>query len=425
VARVHRSVAGLVAVGVLLALTGCVGFRESPPPRGSDRALERIIARIDRVDGVASVTGDVHQRDVKDHPDDWLAVLTIRASTSDLAVADRVRSIARAGVPGARVVASLAFPHPAGEPVVVVDPMRAELVTFAGRVLTMPFVHTADIHDAAIRLTLRGDPALSDVVPRIRPVPAAVPTTVAPSGGDGLGEEVEITARQPGTAALATIDALRSDPRTLRVSASAGTTYAAADASQGPEGIQVRVATSDVRGAVSRLAATADETADAHIAPRGSYAVRSARGADEVTGPLGLPAGTPQPDDSVPPWSPTDVGAAEAALRAFLDRSVAATGVPASVTTGREQCTPSGATLPTGTRATAETLVPVFDRYDDAQEPFDSVTASWSTDGLRMTDRAMGLDHWSAPSAAAPLASATIRGSAEGIRLAAESVCVG
>ncbi|MBE7163644.1 MAG: hypothetical protein INR72_20585 [Williamsia herbipolensis] len=336
-------------------------------------------------------------------------------------------------MPGTTLSASYGFPHRGSTPAVSVDPMHGDLVALAARLRTLPFVESAIVATGHIGVHLQGDATTSEVVERLRPVPTEVPTTV-----DRDDESVEVTALQPGAAMLATIDSLRDDPRTSQVYFIAGTTYEQADPARAPSGARVAVVTSDVRGVVERLAGTADEAADAHVVPRASYSVEQPDDlADHTEGPVGLPVGSAQPDDTgnlapsarpgstTPPWTPADVDAQAAVLRSFLDRSVTATGVHATVTTGTDPCAPSGATLLTGTRATAQVLVPVFTRYDDAQEPFDAVTDAWTADGLRMTDAAMGLDHWAAPDDAAPLASATIRGSTEGLRLTAESVCVG
>jgi hypothetical protein len=123
---------------------------------------------------------------------------------------------------------------------------------------------------------------------------------------------------------------------------------------------------------------------------------------------------------------PADVSDRAATLRAFLERSADAAGVPATVTTGTEQCAPTGSTWSpdaTGTRATAFSSVPVFQIVDDAQGPFDAVTALWTSEGLAVSGRAMGRDYWSSSTGADP-ATASIRGTVDGLSLSAESVCV-
>ena len=123
---------------------------------------------------------------------------------------------------------------------------------------------------------------------------------------------------------------------------------------------------------------------------------------------------------------PADVSDRAATLRAFLERSADAAGVPATVTTGTEQCAPPGSSWSpdaTGTRATAFSVVPVFQIVDDAQGPFDAVTALWTSEGFRVSGRAMGRDYWSSSTGADP-ATASIRGTVDGLSLSAESVCV-
>jgi hypothetical protein len=151
------------------------------------------------------------------------------------------------------------------------------------------------------------------------------------------------------------------------------------------------------------------------------------------TGWVGLPPGAPEPDDGPEP-QPGDVGEhpyvnpgpladlpeQEAAVRAYVEASVAATGVPAEVETRRELCETE-----LGTRVVGTVLVPVFTVMDDAQVPFDAVVDGWSADGFRQTDRAMGRDHWAAPPGRSDgIESASIRGTADGLSFGVQTRCL-
>lgn len=176
-----------------------------------------------------------------------------------------------------------------------------------------------------------------------------------------------------------------------------------------------------------------DEQADAGIARRTEFSVGRPDAATPQTGWVGLPPGAPEPDDGPEP-QPGDVGEdpfvnegplaelpeQEAAVRAYVEASVAATGVPAEVETRRELCETEY-----GTRVVGSVLVPVFTVMDDAQGPFDAVVDGWSADGFRQTDRAMGRDHWSAPPGRSDgIESASIRGTAEGLSFGVRTRCL-
>ncbi|PZE79708.1 hypothetical protein [Curtobacterium sp. MCBD17_032] len=439
--RLRRGVtAASVLLGVLLLVAGC--FATVPPPRGSAADLRALLAGVERVPGVRSVTGEVRQVDAKDRPQDWIAVVSVRAAGDDLSTAARVRERARAGVRGTELVLDVAFPAGDGTAAVTVDPMDDALVDVADRLRREPFVRSAVIDDDQSRVEVRDGPTLTDAVERVRSDAAG--RTVVLSSDTG---EVEVTATAPSAALLRVLDAAHAED----VSSTAGRTYAAA-ASGWAAVPAVTAAVRDPEAVARLLAATPDEQADARLAPRTRFSLRHGDGprdADPSSGPtegyLGLPLGSPDPDDaSAPrtptptdgaagtaaPWTPADVPDQTAAVRSFLQEAVRRTGVAAAVTTTTEQCAPDGSSSASGpqegTRAVARVEIPVFTRYDDAQEPFDRVTAGWTAAGFRKTGRALGLDSWAPPRPGQDgVASATIRGGTGGLRLSAESACVG
>ena len=107
-------------------------------------------------------------------------------------------------------------------------------------------------------------------------------------------------------------------------------------------------------------------------------------------------------------------------MRAYVEASVAATGVPAEVETRRELCETEY-----GTRVVGSVVVPVFTVHDDAQGPFDAVVDGWSADGFHQAGRAMGRDYWSAPPGRPDgIESASIRGTADGLSFGVQTRCL-
>ncbi|QQD76300.1 hypothetical protein I8920_00515 [Curtobacterium sp. YC1] len=435
-ARTRSAAALATALGVLLTLAACT--LSPPPPTGSESALAKLITRVERLPGVDTAEGEIRQVDAKDDPHDWIASLEVQADTTDLGVAERIRRTAAQGVTGTTLTVSVDVPRGRASAPVAVDPMDPDVVDLAGRLRAEPFVHRLVVtpHDTTITLVGRID--FAEATALARPIIAERAATLD-RGDISMG----ITATQPGPALLRAIDGFQRDPGVDRVSYSPGTTYAqaaradaGAEAAGGPTGAGTlrSYLAIDARapGTIARvLATTEDEAADAREGPRTAYHV----GLDGPGGWLGLPLDAREPDDqgldedtvppapSAHPWTPADVDDRAATLRRFLLRSAETTGVPATVDTAAEPCTPTGTSDASGTRATASTVVPVFTVMDDAQVPFDAVTALWTSAGLAPGGRAMGRDDWSSTTGADP-ASASIRGTADGLSLTAESVCV-
>jgi hypothetical protein len=316
--------------------------------------------------------------------------------------------------------------------------MDPDVVELAARLRAEPFVHRLRATPSRSTIWLVPGVSFTDAVAQARPIVGDHPASLI-RGDVSLG----ITATHPGRALLRTIDGFDrdGDKDVEGLYYSPGTTYA--DAAQAPAD-EYGAAAEPERPSLSidgeRLGAVADvlvrtkdEAADAHRAPRTAFSV----GLDGTSGWLGLPLDAEKPQDATAPGTPTsgpsptpwvaaDVSDRAATLRAFLERSADAAGVPATVTTGTEQCAPPGSSWSpdaTGTRATAFSIVPVFQIVDDAQAPFDAVTALWTSEGFEVSGRAMGRDYWSSSTDADP-ATASIRGTVDGLSLRAESVCV-
>lgn len=439
-ARARTRSAGALATALIVALTLAACTWSPPPPTGSESALAKLITRIERLPGVDTAEGEVRQVDAKDDPHNWITSLEVRADSSDLAVAERIRHTAARGVSGTTLSVTLDVPRGRASAPVVLDPMDRDVVDLAGRLRAEPFVRRLWVTPSGSTIWLVPGVSFTDAVAQARPIVGDHPASL-----DRGDVSVGITATHPGRALLRTIDGLDGDGdhHVERLYYSPGTTYA--DAAQAIDAAAESATAGEAErpslsvsggglGAVADvLVRTKDEAADAHRAPRTAFSV----GLDGTSGWLGLPLdakkpqdatapGTPTTSPTPAPWVPADVNDHAATLRAFLERSADAAGVPATVTTGTEQCAPPGSTWSpdaTGTRATAFSIVPVFQIVDDAQGPFDAVTALWTSEGFEVSGRAMGRDYWSSSTDADP-ATASIRGTVDGLSLSAESVCV-
>jgi len=462
--RTVRRAVGTAAVALtaLLTLTGC--FLDTPPPKASVASMDELTTGLERLPHVASVHGELRQVDFKDHPDDWLAEVTVRADSADLAVAAAVRDRARDAVTGARLVLTLEVPRGTGRASVRVDPTDPAVVAAADRLRRVDIVRSVELSTRQDLVRVRDGASWTTAAAAVRPFLGTRDVVLA----DGHGT-VEVDATRPGPALLRVLDSGVVDEPSL----SLGPTFAAVAA--GPPGWTDRSSLSaevdDPAALAALLAGTADEAADAHLAPRTRFVLwqrgtgASARG--EEDGYLGLPLDAAAPDDLTPPgsaaphdradgsddggsgggagggaggggggggaggvpspaWTAAPVPAQTAAVRAFLEAAARTTGVATEVSTTVEPCAPTGTDDQTGTRAVASAVVPVFTRYDDAQEPFDAVVGQWRAEGFRAGGSAMGRDSWTAPSPGTEgVATASIRGTAEGLSLDARSACVG
>lgn len=419
--------AALSALVAVLLLSGCTrGFLETPSPKGSEDALAALLDDLRALPEVARAEGDVDQVDAKDDPTHWLARVDVRARSSDLDVAAAVRSVVSdrgpSPVPGTTLVVALAVPAGDGRAAVVVDPVDPDLVDTAARLRAESFVRTVDADRYGTRVDADALPSWTETVQRVRT--DAGGHTVTVEAGDS---SVQVDALHPGAALLAALD--QAGARDVR--SEVGTRYDRTDRG-GPARPFLRATVSDPGATATVLAGTRDEAAEDGVTPRTAFSLTGPDGSGATTvGMLGLPLGSAEPQDlggPALPWVPADVSAETEAVRSLAAESVARTGVDAAVTTTVEPCAVGREALGNeqGTRAVATVVVPVFSRYPDAQVPFDRVTATWTAAGLAMSGRAMGLDLWTDDDPAPHgVASADIRGTAEGLSLHVRSVCVG
>jgi hypothetical protein len=427
--RARRRAASALAAVVILAsaLSGCSWLFPPPPPEAAVSSLEAMRGRIAAVDGITDVKTSLYSTDYRDGPDPWIAQVDATADAPDPAVAGSVRDALGDGVTQAELVLSLALPAGDGAAPAMIDPRDPVSTDLAEVWRRIPGVASVDVTDSDRSVELEQGTTFAAAADLLRPTLADGEVRIRRGT-----TSVDLSTAAPARSVLDLVERLDARPDVSDLSISPRSAPA--------RGI-VAVESEDPAGLAAVLAATPDEAADAGTAPRTIFFVRApySTAADteaQITGWLGLPLGSPEPDDlpdasetstpaapttPAPPYDLVDVSAQEAGVRAFLEAAAATTGVPAEVTTVATQCEDGSA----GTQATGSVLIPIFTVMDEPQPPFDAITRSWTDDGFVVGGRAMGRDFWTAGDGRADgVASASIRGTADGLSLSAESVCV-
>jgi hypothetical protein len=395
-------------MALLFVVSACA---DDGPPAGARASLDTLRDRIGALAGIASVEAGLGHED--GYGTSWKASVTATATTADLATAAEVAAAAEDGVTGASLDLTVDFPASEGLAPVGLDPRIPSLVELAEELRASVIVDSVRLDAVGNAATITSDASFVSAASEIRPLIGDAPIVL--SRGHAA---VTITPTVPGAAVLSVVDALAVQP-----------TVSMVDVVQGglSDRPLLRVTSTDAAAVAGALASTVDEAADAGTARRTEFASSQDGVVDVARGWVGLPLGSPEPDDEdawLPPdnatATPVDVTEQEAAIRAFLEHAVTATGIPTEVTTQTRQCADEP-----GTQAVADALVPVFTVYDDARKSFGAVVSAWRAAGLQVSGRAMGRDYWSAGSdSPAGVSSASIRGTADGLSLDAESVCV-
>ena len=426
----RRAIAAPVAaVLVACGLTSC--FFAEPPPEGSEESLAELTDRLEAIDGVASVETRLQQRDAKDDPFTWDAYVDVAADDTDLAVAALVDGAVGDGVTGAELALDLDVPGGPGLTPVTVDPTSEVQVGLAGALRGESTLASVDTTRYAYSAVVAPGTSFAAAAAAVQPHLGTAGPTFAlrldeAANTTSVPPSVALTPTSPAPTMLATIDTVLALDGVSELAFVPGDVTASTRPS-------LRVSAYDPDIVVPLLRGAADEQADAGVARRTEFSVQKPRAATPATGWVGLPLGAPEPDDGPEP-RPGDVGEKpfvnegplaelpeqEAAVRAYVEASVASTGVPAEVETRRELCETEY-----GTRVVGSVVVPVFTVYDDAQGPFDAVVDGWSADGFHQAGRAMGRDYWSAPPDRADgIESASIRGTADGLSFDVQTGCL-
>ncbi|RDV44584.1 hypothetical protein DOE76_12585 [Leifsonia sp. ku-ls] len=449
----------LVAASVGAMFAGCSLWHT--PPEALVARADAVAAEVRRLPGVVEATAEVASRDSKDHPADWVVTVGVKAAdagqltTLPAAVAD---SAGWAGLGTAWSIGyRLSVPGSAR-----LAPVLLEQSMLAGRAAPATREAVVAAADAVRRLPSAGSVAFAAsggslaLTKRAALGPTPLATAAAelhalPGFGTDALSSIDVTWRRdgPGGPLPRSVTVAATGPSGALVTA-IGRLAARADvawisATDNRDGTRplLGVATAHPDQDGADLAAAADPAAEEGRRPRTRFRAESGSdGERSVTGYVGLPPGSPEPPltwaqlrPGTPAAEPHDVpeparglDASRSEVDAFL-RAAAATaspsgpGVPPSPRVDTTGCD-TGA----GSSVQAELLLPLWEAPDateqSLQAAFDRITASWAAAGFQRGDRAMGTDYWMpAAGSASGLRWASIRGTAEGLRVRVASVC--
>ena len=433
---------------LVLSLTGCTPFEAPHPPGEVTKAAEQSLVEIRAIAGLEEVTMDVSRLDsmvwgpALEDPEQWIVRFGASASLADTAEARRLAvdldgelETLRDTVPAAAtVVDDVSVPvyldfdsHVAG------SVGAADMVSAASALRSVPevaSVHVTTDPDAA-RVGIADARDWEAGIAGIRGAPGF--------GGAGLASVSVWTDRLGGTTGYATltIDGASPSPALTGLMAHIFAMPAvtsirfdavpAVEPGVGTEPWRPRLAVgTQTWGSGQGVAALLAGLADTHPSdPRPAFRVSADDGSGEATGYVGLPPGSPQPDDALPPavveLPPVDPVVAAARLErahALVDELFTEADALAGIAGTRSIETVACADG-RGEQVQARTLIPVFQIADFADPAFDAITASWVDRGYIRADRAMGRDYY----AAETLEELSIRGTAEGIAITVLSAC--
>lgn len=436
--------AAAVAVALAMSVAGCQAVAEPPP--GTDAAVDAAAAAMRDISGVASVSATVNSSGgygaPANEPVQWSVRFAVRTDArmdlSEVAVA--VAADALIGVVPATVVLLAPRQSGAAEVELTLSPQpsgtgrtAAQMADAALAVRTLPGAVSVSVtaDGGPVAVTVESPAPWSDLAEAIRAQPgfgSGVLPAVAVrevTTDDRRGSAMTIAATVPSTGLIGLLDELGADQSVTTVSFDGVT--GREDPDTWRPGLTVLVAAPrDVAVIADRLAGLADSVGQVEGIPRTSFDVAaSSDSTTRLTGYLGLPLGSGEPDDTQTALAAA-LPPAEAAARIDSDRSLLtalldAAGDDAGIR-GQAETTTTTCTQGTGEQVQGSVVIPIFDIADSADEGFDAITAAWESAGIIRSDRAMGRDFYTAPDGA--LESLSIRGTAEGISIMAVAPCV-
>jgi hypothetical protein len=159
-----------------------------------------------------------------------------------------------------------------------------------------------------------------------------------------------------------------------------------------------------------------------------------------VDGFVGLPAGSPAPDDGRKPPSPPapaplppppapetpDEQAArvandQVAIAQLLDAAGDIAGIRGTPTIQTVACQAEG--IDSGLRVEGSVVIPVFKVAKTADAAYAAITDSWKAAGMSPAGGALGRLAFGTASTTAPVQQTTIRGTTEGLSITAQGRC--
>jgi len=453
----RRVLAALLLAASLCVLAGCSWF--APPREVSDES-EQLAAQIRQIDGVTDVDVEVNSRDARDHPRDWVFVFRINAADAGSieTVPSAVQAITETAS-GYGVSVALTVPASQSVASVVLRDLNATTIEAAVELRNLPEVAAVSVGASYPGTTVvkSDDASLAETAASVRAV-TGFGADQSLTGNDPLhsitvewegsspssSNSVEIGVTGPSSPVLDALDRLSASSTVNRIYAREG------DMSGFPSNRPaIDIDAGDPADVVTLLSETADPAAEAGVRPRTGFRATTgmSSAARDPSGYVGLPIGSDEPMDLPAPPEQTDPTTSDPTIvdgppaewvpstdpdelaqldtlavdvENFLHTAEATSGVTAEFTTNVAPCETSQG----GSTITAYVVLPIFEIADSADDAFAAIVSDWERTGLNRADRALGLDIYSNPAADATIATATIRGTTEGINIGVTSRCV-
>ncbi|SMG24991.1 hypothetical protein [Agreia pratensis] len=472
--RSRPIVAATLAAILALTASGCSLLKPQPPGVVSS-AVDHAVTELRSTAGVASVTSNVTPYDLMDggplsNASAWYASISVetKSNAADLpgladAVADRIDAVKRIVPVDGQLHLSIGA-HGVGTTISLpVDggssdaPPASQLVTTAEQIASIDSV-------SSIELGRLHNPT-SIGVASSTDVPAAA-TAVRQLPDFGVGDLASVTvlysaSDEPHNTTRVTMDAASPSPEILgligRLTAEPGVASVFFTGVQPTDGQQFGADGSGWRPALSvgvndeqtqatvasELEAFADPQALDAAMPRSSFDVTvypEDMSRVNVDGFVGLPAGSPAPDDArkptpspapappPPPPAPEtpDEQAArvandQVAIAQLLDAAGDIAGIRGTPTIQTVACQAEG--IDSGLRVEGSVVIPVFEVAKTADAAYAAITDSWKAAGMSPAGGAMGRLAFGTASTTAPVQQTTIRGTADGLSITAQGRC--
>lgn len=399
--------AAVIALMCLL-LSGCSLLFPAPPPE-LIAATEEYEKDVSALPGVKSAEAVVDSVDAYGGPAGWRVRLQVNAVSADGLSTLPGLVDAVSAPPGAELVVTLRFPSGPRLAAVAVTSAKAADIERVAVLRELPFAVSVGFY-GDLSVELRQGTQLVDAVSAVR---ATEVLTSSPYDHVGLSDadnrlSVAVSFVGPSDPLVALIAELISDAQVQHV-------YSFGPSPEQPRA-RIMVDTEDQQSVVEALTTLNEPTVEG--VPRSAFQV-SADG-EYISGFVGLPLGSAEPDDLPTPEAPepTDPAVIAAQLAedtvgvtAFLSATAESSGVPGVPEVFVGECQVQG-----------DLLLEVFDHADSAQPAYDAIVADWEADGYTQTDQATGTSIYTTTQSRA-VVELTIRGTAEGIRISAFGAC--